>query len=501
MAAPIKSVPVRPVQRNVEELDGGQGREVFFRPHRYRAHELEPLRSRIIITLAGETHSCALQDVSQNGVAFEWPRGVPVSVGDRIESLIVSFDTFEAYRGEARVGSLRDVDGTQLAGVSFDNFLLSVDEVLNLRSIRAWKYAPEKAAWHATGQEKFKAQVAELRLFFEDAEVELQKMEADLPWHVLHGDVDSPAREALIEQLRHGFAADVVRQIESIDADLRSAPATVQPALLAYSRRYVHDFLMRSPCLHRMLHKPFGYPGDYEMMRFIYERNFEGVTLFGKAVNLGFVETSTSKAVKFRKDLVKHQLHNLIESRRGSDKPLRILSVAAGPAQELLELLEELDEVTVPLEIVLFDQDKGSLAYAFRRLRPKADKHRKKRVQILYLHDSIKRLLRDAKLFAQFGEFDYIYSSGLFDYLQASTAVILTRNLFARLAPGGKLLVGNMVPENPGRWIMEQHLDWHLIYRSRAEQLEIARRAAPSARVQILEEETGVNPFVELTRE
>jgi extracellular factor (EF) 3-hydroxypalmitic acid methyl ester biosynthesis protein len=193
-------------------------------------------------------------------------------------------------------------------------------------------------------------------------------------------------------------------------------------------------------------------------------------------------------------------LHNLVESRRGSDKPLRILSVAAGPAQELLELLEELDEVTVPLEIVLFDQDKGSLAYAFRRLRPKADKHRKKRVQILYLHDSIKRLLRDAKLFAQFGEFDAIYSSGLFDYLSASTATILTRNLFARLAPGGKLLVGNMVPENPGRWIMEQHLDWHLTYRSRAEQLEIARRAAPNAHVQILEEETGVNPFVELIR-
>jgi len=71
----------------------------------------------------------------------------------------------------------------------------------------------------------------------------------------------------------------------------------------------------------------------------------------------------------------------------------------------------------------------------------------------------------------------------------------------ARLAPAGRLLVGNMVPENPTRWIMEHHLDWQLVYRSRAELLEIARRAAPAAHAQILEEESGVNPFVELTRD
>jgi hypothetical protein len=47
---------------------------------------------------------------------------------------------------------------------------------------------------------------------------------------------------------------------------------------------------------------------------------------------------------------------------------------------------------------------------------------------------------------------------------------------------------------------MEHHLDWWLIYRSRPELIEIARRAAPRARLQILEEESGVNPFVEITK-
>jgi hypothetical protein len=47
---------------------------------------------------------------------------------------------------------------------------------------------------------------------------------------------------------------------------------------------------------------------------------------------------------------------------------------------------------------------------------------------------------------------------------------------------------------------MELHLDWHLEYRERAELLELTRKAVPSARRAILEEATGVNPFVAITR-
>jgi len=62
-------------------------------------------------------------------------------------------------------------------------------------------------------------------------------------------------------------------------------------------------------------------------------------------------------------------------------------------------------------------------------------------------------------------------------------------------------LVANMVPENPSRWYMEHHLDWHLLYRTRAELMEMAASAAPGARLQLLEEESGVNPFVEISRD
>jgi hypothetical protein len=57
-----------------------------------------------------------------------------------------------------------------------------------------------------------------------------------------------------------------------------------------------------------------------------------------------------------------------------------------------------------------------------------------------------------------------------------------------------------MMPTNPSRWFMELHLDWFLIYREIAELAAIGRAAAPGARLEVLEEETGVNPFIALTR-
>jgi hypothetical protein len=256
---------------------------------------------------------------------------------------------------------------------------------------------------------------------------------------------------------------------------------------------------MLSPACHRARMKPFGYPGDYEVMNFIYERFFEGSSLFARSIGLAFSEAVCCKAVRYRKDLVKRQLKALLSRRAGSQGPVRVLSVAAGPAQELFELFQEVDEIPVPLEVVLFEQDKNALAHAFRRLTPAVEARFPDRVRMLFLHDSIKRLLRDAELFAPFGSFDLVYSCGLFDYLQQRTATVLARRLASTSAPGGQLLVANMV-DHPARVLQEIHLDWHLIYRTREEMLDVARAAVPGARVRILEEESGVNPFFEIVR-
>jgi SAM-dependent methyltransferase len=261
--------------------------------------------------------------------------------------------------------------------------------------------------------------------------------------------------------------------------------------------RHLDAALMTAPSCQRALHKPFGYAGDYEMMNFIYERQFEGPTLFARAVGLAFLTTRAPAAVRGRKDLVRRQLEALLAERAGSREPVRILSIAAGPAQELYELFAGLDELPVPVEVVLFEQDRNALTHAWRRLRSTAEQRFPHGVRLTYLHDSVKRLLRDEKLFAGFGTFDLVFSCGLLDYFQRATAVNLTRRLVAVTRPGGEVLVANMV-DHPIRWVMEWHLDWNLIYRTRDELLDIGRRAAPGAQVRILEEATGANPFFQV---
>jgi hypothetical protein len=499
VTAPLKRV------RSYEDLDGPEGRQVFFRPQRYRASDLAPLTAWVILRTDDGPVRCNLFDISQNGVAFECVPASLLASGDVVSELTVQVDDHVAYKGVARVGSVRDHDGCTIAGVSFEEQLIDVDELLQLRAIKSWsgrdgRGLSAQRPWAVPGCLEFKSMVADLALYLEDSERQMADLEAQLTWHVVQIDGASAARHALIERVRREFAAEIVRQSEAIDAVLRTVPPDHRKGLREFSLRYVDRFFMQTPWMIRARTKPFGYPGDYEVMRFFYERNFEGPILFAKAVGYSTIQTAAAQAVRFRKDLIKRQLLAFLEAREGSPQPVNVLSVAAGPAQELYDLFNEIDELPCPMEIVLFDQDKGALSYAFRRLKPLVEEKFPGRVHLLYLHESIKRLLKDTELFKPFGAFDFIFSCGLFDYLQTPTAVMLTRNLFARLAEGGELYAGNMQPLNPSRWIMEHHLDWNLLYRTRPELMELTTRAAPAASIRLLEEESGVNPFVQLVR-
>lgn len=488
--------------RAYEDLDGAEGRAVFFRPQRHTAEELAPLVcSVLLLSPDGAEDRCPVHDVSQNGVAFVWHGRRPLALRQRLQ-VALRFDEHEPFRGHAVVGSVREEDGRTIVGVSLQDFLLDIDEVLQLRTVRRWKASADgapagTAAWAVPGCTRYKALVAELRLLFQDAQRELEGIEAQLPWHVLHGK-ENPARDALVSQLRDDFVPRAVRLSEEIDDAVRELPGGHRdPAAREWSRRYVDEYLLQSPGCHRARHKPFGYPGDYEVMNFIYGQPFEGATLFARAVELAFWHSASARAVRGRKDLVKGRLRQMIAA--AGPRRVRVLSIAAGPAQELVELFQELDELRAPLEIVLFEQDKNALTHAWRRLQPTVAERFAGKVTLTFLHDSIKRLLRNERLFDALGPFDLIYCSGLLDYLQQLTAVRLTRNLAAAAAHGGTLLVANMV-DHPARWFLEVPLDWPLVYRTHDELRDVGVRALPEARVRIVEEESGANPFLELVR-
>ena len=491
---------------NYDELDAGQGREINFRPDRYRRADLGTVEPSVQVVAGGQVHACTLVDISQNGLAFVPPTGFAPSAGDVLTEMTVTFDGHEAYRGAARIISVRPGSDGPVVGVCFADGLVSIEDVLTLRDINAWTRDRATSLelsvrpWYVSGYDRFKALVSDFRMFLEDAEIKLREMEASLPFQAIHGESDSPVRNAVIESLRREFVPTVVRYSEEIDASIRGASAHELQALKDLAVRQLHGFLMQSPWMHRSMHKPLGYPGDYRVMRYVYEEPFSGTTLFAKAVSLAFLQTKPARAVCTRKDMIRNQLAKRIAARPRDGSPINILSVAAGPAQEIFELLDQAKDLGGAVNIVLFDQERQALSYAYGRLQKLVERKWAGQVNVVYRYDTIKRLLRQRDIFQDLGTFDVVIASGLFDYLNFTTAARLTGTLEASLAPGGSLYIGNMVPSNPGKWFMEFHLDWHLTYRTHEDMLAFGRTGTKHSTVEIIEEETGINPFLSITR-
>jgi SAM-dependent methyltransferase len=477
-----------------------------FRARRLGVADLGPVRVEVVVRVQGAEHPCALQDVSTSGAAFEWPEGLPVTTGMRLSDLAVICERQEVYRGDGRVHSLREVEGRLVAGVSFLDSPMNMDDVQQLREVRerradpALVLRPEEQPWYNADDQthRFEALVAELHLFLREAEGRFAALERTLPWHVLHGEKVTLARKALVEQLREGFVPSFVGYSRRIDAALRQAHHADQDHLKAFSRALLHDYFMRSPLMHRCLTKPLGYPGDYVVMRYLYEDHFEGTSLLAKAIHLAGVSTPACDAVRGRKERIFSEMCALARARAERGLRTRVISIAAGPAQETLELCERAPDLIPWLDVLLFDQDADALEYVNNRLA--LARARGHDLRVLLRHDTIRRLLDDEDIFGFFGPVDIIFACGLFDYLRFHTGVRLIRNLHRMLTPGGHVWIGNIVPEQPTRWIFDHHLDWLLEYRSREELLAMGEAAVPAGRPRIAEEASGFNPFVVLTR-
>ena len=73
------------------------------------------------------------------------------------------------------------------------------------------------------------------------------------------------------------------------------------------------------------------------------------------------------------------------------------------------------------------------------------------------------------KLEQKMGQFHFIYSMGLFDYLASRVAKAVLNNLYRLLAPGGTMVIGNFHVLNPSTYYMEYWCDWILYQRTEAE--------------------------------
>jgi extracellular factor (EF) 3-hydroxypalmitic acid methyl ester biosynthesis protein len=108
-------------------------------------------------------------------------------------------------------------------------------------------------------------------------------------------------------------------------------------------------------------------------------------------------------------------------------------------------------------------------------------------------------MLKNPELGKSWGNFDYIYSMGLFDYLTPPVAKAVIGKLYQILSVGGEMIIGNFHISNASRYYMEYWLDWVLYYRTEHDFMDLLKNV-PSAETKIVFEDTGSQMFMQVKK-
>jgi len=235
-----------------------------------------------------------------------------------------------------------------------------------------------------------------------------------------------------------------------------------QALIVAECRQHpIFQMLQEDPYTRRAFDKPRGYPGDAVMLDYAYYLTApSGTTALGQRVFDVVTGSPNALSVRWRRQHIAALMEELAQGRPSMD----VLSVACGHCREL-ELLTPATRRKINRYVAL-DHDPQTLQQAVAVNEGLALTPWPCNVKSLPAQD-------------EHTGFDFIYSIGIYDYLQRHQAEMLTQWLWAKVRPGGELLIANFDPDNWGRGYMEAFMDWNLTLRTR----EHMRRLVPAGSI------------------
>lgn len=293
----------------------------------------------------------------------------------------------------------------------------------------------------------------------------------------------------------------IVDRFERLAAEV---PAEAVAAHHAHLRERLHPLLLSSPFAWRAYVKPLGYAGDYGMVEMMLRTPAQGASLYAKLVNCWLVSQAPAAAHRHRVAYLRQTLRQEAARVLPLGRPLRVLNLGCGPADEVQQFLEH-DPVSEGVEMTLLDFNDETLAY----LRGRLDDIRRRTGRgggVQLVKKSVQQVLKEslrARAGGAGGPYDYVYCAGLFDYLPDEVCRRLLDLFYHWLTPGGLVVATNvsaaMNVRRPFRYSMEYMLDWHLIYRDGGDFARLAPRLPPG-QVRVIEEDLGVNLYLEIRK-
>jgi extracellular factor (EF) 3-hydroxypalmitic acid methyl ester biosynthesis protein len=215
----------------------------------------------------------------------------------------------------------------------------------------------------------------------------------------------------------------------------------------------VTDMLMQSPFTKRCMDKPKGYAGDATLIDYIYRIGDlkESHTPEGKSLHDTLIMSSSCEAVRWRAQHLGEEINAMYEKKA---RKISAISIASGHLRELEHVKNFEDKIE---NFIGLDQDKDSNAQA-RKFYPYKN---------LFIFDECIKYVLTRKLPAE--SFDLVYSTGLFDYLDAKLSARMTSRMFELVNAGGSMIIPNFAKNTLEQGYMECFMDWYLTYRDEIE--------------------------------
>jgi len=261
-----------------------------------------------------------------------------------------------------------------------------------------------------------------------------------------------------------------------------------------YFRKQLWEFIISCPLLTRTNLKPRGFAGDSEMMRMVYRNGYEGESTFGKLLHKYTVGIVTGDSVRYRRYLIPKMLRDV---EKATSERTKVLSVACGPASEMIDILASAEDFE-KYQFCLLDQDQVALDEASEMV-AEIEKKMNAKTQVQYVNKSVRWMFGKKTFEKELGKFNFIYSMGLFDYLVSRVAKAVLRKLYELLLPGGELVIGNFHVSNPDRYSMEYWADWFLILRTENEFVNLFEDNSITEKSAIFDD-SGIQMFLHIKK-
>jgi extracellular factor (EF) 3-hydroxypalmitic acid methyl ester biosynthesis protein len=448
--------------KNYDELAGASGRRVFYRAERYRARDLF---KRAAPDLSLDHIVCRLHDVSMNGLGAYAPRGSNDlrGVGERLPIRL-------GVRGATLLEGLGEISRLEPTPFGTKVGVRLVDRCLNISQLVA-KY--DEAFIRAEIDEfedhvrlvapEYRQLCADTLHLLSTYRSALDRFEKTRPGADEIDDMMARCEERILPRWRavwqrgNQLVAPIMEDTAALRATKRLTELLITPEFVG------------GPIWRRSYEKPLGYPGDFQVMEMIYARQREGESLADQLMHR--IGTATAECVTTRMAMIRRLIAEAVLERAPAH--VHVTSLGSGTAREIVDYLQ-LRNLPAPIQFNLIDQDHAALSRVYEQTY--GDVVRLKgRVQLSCLHASFSQFLKASELFGVLPPQDVIYSIGLIDYLSPPRAKALVEALYAHLAPGGMLVIGNLNDSPTStRWPMEFICDWSVNYRGTSEMLELA---------------------------